>query len=445
MDEDDYASKINVAMSYPDIIQEKRNLPPMKTLLTVTVCLLLFLQAQAQTTLSLSDCYEKAEANYPLVRQQKLLETTKAFSVENASKGHLPQISLGGQATYQSDVTQIPIEMPGIVPLDKDQYRIFGEVSQTLYHGGMVRQRVRTEELNGEVEQAQLTVDLYQVKNRINDLFFGILLLRDQISQSALVKDDLNSALKKTEAGLAYGVAMRSAADVLRAELLRVDQRAIELEAAMKAYRDMLGVFIGQPLTDNIVLIKPAFTADQNDEVLRPELKLFDLQKTKLEASRSLLTSSKAPKLDLFVQAGYGRPALNMLENEFKFYYIGGIRLSWMLSGFYTLGKEKEIIALREQSLDAQKETFLFNTGLSARQQDSEIVKLRRLIDVDAEIITLRTRVKETASVQLEQGVITATDFVREVNAADQAVQSRVLHETQLLMAQAKYEFTTGH
>jgi outer membrane protein TolC len=259
------------------------------------------------------------------------------------------------------------------------------------------------------------------------------------------VKDDLNSALKKTEAGLANGVAMRSAADVLQAELLRIDQRAIELEAAMRAYRDMLGVFIGQPLADNVVLAKPALESDHEIEVQRPELKLFDLQQAKLGASRSLLTSSKAPKLDLFVQAGYGRPALNMLENEFKFYYIGGIRLSWMLSGFYTLGKEKELLALRSQSVDVQKETFLFNTGLSARQQDSEIAKLRRLIDVDAEIIALRKRVKETASVQLEQGVISASDYVREVNAADQAAQSRVLHETQLLMAEAKYEFTTGH
>lgn len=417
----------------------------MKCLLTLVSLMLLFSHARGQATLTLSDCYQRAETNYPLLRQQNLIEATKAFSIENASKGHLPQITLAGQATYQSDVTQIPIEMPGIVPLEKDQYRAFAEVSQTLYHGGMVRQQVRAEELNGEVEQAQLTVDLYQVRNRINDLFFGILLLQEQVRQTSLVKDDLNTALKKTEAGLTYGVAMRSAADMLRAELLHIDQRTIELEASMKAYRDMLGVFIGQPLAGDLVLAKPKFNLDEEPALQRPELRVFDLQKQKLEANRSLLSSSRAPKLDFFVQGGYGRPALNMLENEFKFYYIGGIRLSWLLSRFYTLGKEKEILALRQQSVDAQKETFLFNTGLTARQQRSEIAKLRRLIAVDAEIITLRTRVKETASVQLEHGVISADDYIREVNAADQAEQNRVLHETQLLMAEAKYRFTTGY
>jgi outer membrane protein TolC len=417
----------------------------MKTLVTAVFFFTLLSHARGQKTLTLSDCYERAKANYPLIRREALIESTRTFSMDNASKGHLPQITFAGQATYQSDVTRIPIEMPGIVPLDKDQYRIFAEVSQALYHGGLVKQQVRGEALNAEVERGQLAVDLYQLRSRVNDLFFGILLLQAQLRQSALVKEDLNSALRKTEAGLANGVAIRSAADVLRAESLRADERAIELQAGLSAYREMLGTFIGGPLADDVMLEKPQLLTVPDESVQRPELHLFDLQKQRIDASMDLMSAGKKPKLELFIQGGYGRPGLNMLDNDFASFYLGGVRLSWLLSGYYTFGKEKQLLALREQSLDVQKEIFLFNTQLAARQQNADVSRLQKLIKVDEDIIALRRRVKQTASVQLEEGVVSASDYVREVNAADQAEQNRVLHETQLLMAEAKYQFTIGH
>jgi hypothetical protein len=158
-----------------------------------------------------------------------------------------------------------------------------------------------------------------------------------------------------------------------------------------------------------------------------------------------MLSARKKPKIELFVQGGYGRPGLNMLKNEFSFYYLGGIRFNWLLSGFYNFRREKQILDLRQQSIDLQKETFLFNTGLTLNQHDTEIRKLQRLTEVDDEIIGLRARIKQTASVQLEEGVISSADYIREVNAEDQARQNRVLHETQLLMAKAKYQYTSGN
>lgn len=413
--------------------------------LAVAFVLLAFSVADGQVKLTLRECMEKGEANYPLIRQRKLLETTRAFSIENVSRGQLPQVSLGGQATYQSEVTRIPFDVPGAEPLDKDQYRVFGEISQTLYHGGLVRQQVRAEEANAATEEAKLEVELYQVRNRINDLFFGIILLQEQIRQSNLVRDDLAATLRKTEAAIINGVAIRSAGDVLRAESLRVDQRIIELRSTRKSYREMLGLFINEPLGDTVVFEKPTMTTREEEDIARPELELFRFQRQALDVSRGLLGARKRPRLEFFVQGGYGRPALNMLENEFRFYYIGGVRLSWLLSGYYTFAKEKQLLTVRQQSLDVQRETFLFNTRLTLRQELGEFEKLRGLMEVDDEIIALRTRVKETASVQLEQGVISASDYVREVNAEDRAIQDRVLHEVQLLMAQARYEFTNGH
>lgn len=418
----------------------------MKRIVFLIFQMLIIPFAFAQEELTIGECYERAESNYPLIRQRALIAKSKAYSIENASKGVLPQIMIGGQATYQSDVTQVPFSMPGmeIETLSKDQYKVFGEVSQTLYNGGVVRQQKQLEEVNGRVEEQKLEVELYQLKNRINELYFGVLLIREQIAQSELVKQDIASGLKKTEASIANGTALKSAGDVLRAELLKTDQRIIELQATGEAYREMLGLFINQQVNENTVLEKPQ-AETPTKEIRRPELALYTLQQQNIDVSRALLSARKRPKIELFVQGGYGRPALNMLKNSFDMYYIGGVRFSWMLSGFYTFEKEKQILDLRRQSLDAQKETFLFNTRLTLGQQDTEITKLQRLIAVDRDIITLRTQVKQTASAQLEQGAITSTDYVREVNAEDQAKQNLALHETQLLMASAKHQFTSGN
>jgi hypothetical protein len=403
-------------------------------------------QAYAQERLTLDDCYRRAEANYPLIRQKELILKSKALLLANAATGVLPQVLLGGQATYQSDVTQVPFSMPGreIEPLSKDQYKVFAEVSQTLYQGSLVRQQKTMEEVNGAVEEQKLAVELYQVKGRVNELFFGILLLQEQVAQNALVKQDIAVGLRKVQASIANGTALKSAGDVLQAELLRADQRLIELQSSQQTYKDMLGLFINTAVGDSAVLERPAMTMNQ-ETVNRPELSLYTLQKQSIAVSRDMLAARRRPKVELFVQGGYGRPALNMLENQFNLYYIGGVRFSWLISGFYTFGREKQVLELRQQGLDVQQETFLFNTGLTLRQYGAEVAKLQRLIQVDEEIIGLRQKVKQTASLQLEQGTITSNDYVREVNAEDQARQSLVLHETQLLMARALHQFTSGN
>jgi outer membrane protein TolC len=307
-----------------------------------------------------------------------------------------------------------------------------------------VQQQKTMEEMNGAVEDQKLAVELYQVKNRVNELFFGILLLQEQAAQNELVKQDIAAGIKKTQASIANGIALKSAGDVLQAELLRADQRLIELQSSQQTYKDMLALFINAAIDDSTVFERPAMAAGK-ETINRPELSLYTLQKQSIALSCDLLAARRKPKVELFVQGGYGRPALNMLENEFNLYYIGGIRFSWLLSGFYTFGREKQILALRQQGLDVQQETFLFNTGLTLRQHAAEIVKLQRLIAVDEEIIGLRQKVKQTASLQLGEGAITPTDYIREVNAEDQARQNLVLHQTQLLMARARHQFTSGN
>lgn len=397
----------------------------------------------AQDSLTLEACYVLAESNYPLVKQKRLIELTSEYSLQRAAMALLPQLSLGGQATYQSEVTRIPVDMPRVEPLSKDQYRVFAEVSQTLYHGNAIVRQKRLEEVNATAEAQKLDVDLYAVRGRINDLFFGILLLQEQEKLAALKKTDLNAALRKVEASVSNGTAIRSAALVLKAEVLRVDQRLLEISSTAHAYREMLAGFINKRITGETALSTPRIDTSAVF-IDRPEMRMFESQKRMIEANKSLLEAQRQPKIAVFVQGGYGRPALNMLENEFDIYYLAGLRFSWPLSAGYTLRKDKQILDIRQESLDVQKENFVFNTGLQMTQHRADIAKLQKLLAVDRDIIALRKQVREAAAVQLEEGVITSADFIREVNSEDEARQNLALHQIELVLAQVKYRFTSG-
>jgi outer membrane protein TolC len=294
------------------------------------------------------------------------------------------------------------------------------------------------------IQQQNLEVELYKLKDRINQLYFGALLIDEQYNQNELLKKDIQTGIDKTSAALANGNEFKSNVDKLKAELLKANQRSIELKASRKAYIDMLGLFMNKALDENIKLNKPNTVVTQ-ETIHRPELKLYDYQRQSYDVQNKLISTRNMPKFSLFFQGGLGQPSpVNMLSNKLSTYYIGGLRLNWALTSFYTSSKERQIIAINQNIINTQRETFLFNTNITLKQQNSEITKLQQLITSDDEIIILRTSVKEASNAQLENGVITVNDFLREVNAEDQARQSKLLHETQLLMAQYNYQTTAG-
>lgn len=403
---------------------------------------------QAQSPLTIEMCHELARNNYPLIQQKQLIEQSTAYSIANIGSGHLPQISINAQATYQSDVTQVPMAAPGfnIEPLSKDQYKIFGEVSQSLYDGGAIKGQKSLTETKGHVEDQQLEVELYKIKERINQLFFGILLVDEQTAQIELLQKDLERNIKRAEAAVKNGTAFKMSVELLQAENLKATQRMIETQSMREAYITMLGYFINQPLDETTVLTRPTVLTFEDQPVLsRPELTLFNYQRELLGAQYELGKTKTLPRVGLFLQGGYGKPALNQLKNEFDTYYLGGIRLNWSLSGFYNSKRDKQLRDLNLQQVNAQKETFEFNTNLLTTQQKQELNKLNKLIEVDDQIIELRTSIKTTAEAQQENGVITTNDYLRELNAEDQAKQNRLLHEMQLLMALYAYQITIGN
>lgn len=413
----------------------------------VTLCFLIacssVLHAQPQS-LSLDSCYVLAKRNYPLIKKYELIDKSKEYSIENIAKGFLPQINIAGQASYQSDVTTFPKSIPGVPVLSKDQYKIYAEVNQPIYDGGIIKEQKKIQEASSMADRQQLEVELYKLKDRINQLYFGILLIDEQLKQNALAKNDIQLGLDKVNAQIANGAALRSNASVLKAELLKVGQQTIELKSNRKALIDMLELFVHKSIDENTVFNKPPEIISPI-EINRPELSLFDSQSKILDAQNNLITAQNNPKLSFFAQGGFGKPAFNILSNDFDPFYIGGLRLSFPLTGFYTVKNNRSLINLKKQNINVEKETFLFNTQFTLKQQSTDITKLQQFLKLDDEIIPLREGVKKAALAQLENGVINSGDYLREVNAEDNARQTKILHEIQLLLAQYKVVNTTGN
>lgn len=403
------------------------------------------LPAQELKHLTLQQAYDLSRANYPVIRQKDLVEKTKSLTIDNLRKALLPQLSLGGQASYQSDVTSIPVPLPGVEAISKDQYKVFAELNQLLYDGGVTREQERFQEYNAAVEDQKLEVELYRIRERVNQLYLGILFLSEQEKLVDLVKSDIQTGIDRVAVQVENGVAFRSSLNMLKAELLKAGQRTIELRNARSGMTDALVLFLGKPLAADVQLEKPAPVLILSaDPVGRPEIKLFnDQQKLALQQEK-LITARSRPKASLFVQGGYGRPALNQLKNEFDLYYIGGLKLNWSLGSLYTRKKEKELLSVNRNILDIQREAFILNTHAQLRQQEAEIRKWSELVASDQDIISLRSSVTEAAKAQLENGVITPADYLRELNAEDQARQSLITHELQMIQAQINYQTIAG-
>jgi outer membrane protein TolC len=404
------------------------------------------LYAQQSGAFSIEDVYQLARKNYPLIKQRDLITKTKDYSVSNVAKGYLPVFSVNGQATYQSTVTSFPFQVPGItVPqFSKDQYKFYAEADQVIYDGGIIKNQKQTAEANEVVQQQNLEVELYALYDRVNQLFFGALLIDQQLKQNDLLKHDLQNGIDKAKALVANGVAYRSSVDELSAQFLQAQQARVELSATKKAYLDMLGLFINTKLKDSTILERPAAPV-LTDNISRPELLAFDNQKKIYDLRGKLLGDQLKPRISFFAQGGYGRPGLNFLNNNFAWYYIGGLRLSWNFGSLYTLKDQRHLLDVGKESLDIQKETFLFNTKIAQQQQDANVEKYAGLIQNDDTVIALRTSVKNAAYAQLENGVLSAHDYINEVNAEDQARQNRILHEVELLQAQYSYQNIMGN
>jgi outer membrane protein TolC len=399
-------------------------------------------------SLTLDSCQVKGRNNYPLLKQYGLIEKTADYNIKNANIGYLPQLSISAKATYQSEVTKLPITIPGVVipELTPDQYQATLEVTQLIWDGGVTLAQKQNIKANADAEKQKLEVDLYALRDRINQLYFGILLLDGQLEQNKILQEELKNNLDKIKSLVKNGLATLADLDAVKVEQLNAIQRETELKSTRKSFVQMLSAFIGTEITENTILERPIMkNVNNNPEVKRPELLLLDAQNKILDTQKNILTTSNLPKIGAFIQGGYGKPGLNMLTNEFSAFYIGGLRLSWNISGFYTQKNNLLKIETGKKNIEVQKETFLFNNSLLTKQQLNEIEKLKSTINTDDEIIGLKNNIKKTTESKLQNGTATVTDLLRDINSESIAKQTRILHEIQLYSTYYQYLNNTNN
>ncbi|HNF02223.1 MAG TPA: TolC family protein [Ferruginibacter sp.] len=402
--------------------------------------------AQSARTLTLEQCYDLLAKTSPLAQQKALTITAGNLAEKNLNLKWLPQADLNAQATYQSDVTSVPIKLPNlsIDEPSKDQYKGTLDLVQPVFDGGVTGTQKKIQRATTNIESQKVEVDLYQLRSRVNTYFFTALLMDENIRIMELTKADLENNIRKVSAQAANGIATNSNVDVLKAELLKVSQRIIEYQANRKSAIEMLEVLTGSPIDAHTSFVKPAMLADKDETISRPELKLFDYQKQQFRLQSRLIQAKANPKVSLFGTGGYGRPALNMLKNEFQWYYLGGVKLSIPITGQFTRQREMKVMRMQEQIVEKQREAFLSNNRQLQVQQKNELEKYGQLIGSDAEIVGLRTKIKENASVRLANGIITSSDYITELNAENQAMLAQKLHEVQWLQAQYNYKLIIG-
>lgn len=417
---------------------------------TLLLCIILFsastLYAYGQI-ITIDECQDKAVANYPAIVRYDIIEKTKEFNIANASKAYLPQGTLSAQGTWQSDVTSFQLDMPGLqIPtIDQDQYRFVAELNQLIWDGGRVSAQKNSLEANAELEKRKLNNEIYTLRERVNNLYFGILLMREQLNQLGILEDELQRNYDNVQIYVQNGLANETDLNVVRVEQLKASQQRVSIESNLEAYIQMLSVLIGEQLDSDIIFVKPDPESTLILPVIdRPEMLMFEAQDNAIESQKSLLNARVMPTIGAFAQGGYGKPGLNMFNNEFTPYFLGGVRLSWNFSNLYTLKNDRRKIDLQKSAVNSQRETFLQNLNIVIPQQQIEIEKFRKTMQHDEEIISLQTQIRKTAEVKVENGTMTVSDLIKEINAEEFAKQAKVLHEIQFLMSVYSLKYTTN-
>ena len=420
----------------------------MRKLLFILMTLPLAVQGQ-----TLQECQQAAERNYPLIRQYGLIEQTTALTVENIGKAWLPQVTATAQATYQSDVTAWPEQMQAVYQqmglnmkgLRKDQYRVGIDVSQTVYDGGAIRSQKDIARMQGEVEQAQTEVTMYQVRRRVNEMYFALLLADEQIRLNADLEKTLAGSEEKLSAMFHRGTASESDYLSVKAERLKVVQQGEDIKAQRKSLAMMLSTFCGIEVRNPS---KPAAITRTTTSTLtsRPELKVIEARLRLADVQEESLDAALKPRLGVFAQGFYGYPGYNMFEDmmhhRWSWNGMVGARLSWNIGALYTRKNDKAKIQLMRDMAENSRDVFMYNNTLEQIQQNENIDRYRRMMQADDEIVSLRTSVRQAAESKLSHGIIDVNDLLKEINAENSAQTQRTIHEIQMLKEMYELSFT---
>ena len=414
----------------------------MQNNLTTILLLIFSIASYSQQKLTIEECYALAEKNYPLAKQINLLQQKSTYEIDALNKAKLPKIDLNAQATYQSDVIGLPTTLPGVESLNKDQYRATLDVNQLLYNGGMIAANTKLKEAQTLTQQQQVEVNLYQLKSRINYSYMMILLWQDQRELLITKQNTIHSKIREVKSGVKNGAILPASEQVLEAELLKLEQALTENSFQRIKEIQNLSSLTTTTIAENAVLERPITAFKANGT--RPEIKFFDLQQDQIEASKNIIAKSNSPKLNAFGQAGYGNPGLNMLNNSFEDFYIVGLKLNWNVLDWNKSKTDKQALDIAKEVVATEKETFETNNQMQLNELQSEISKIEIIIKTDSQIIHLREKVVQSFDSQLQNGVITSSDYITELNQLFDAKTNQKVHQTQLELAKINYQTIKG-
>ena len=420
----------------------------MKSRKLLFIVMLFFIVSGAKAqSISLNDCQKMARDNYPAISRFSIIEQSKNYTLSNANKAYLPQLSLEAKATYQSDVITIPIDMPGLeIPVpDKDQYQVVAQANQIIWDGGKIAAKKEIIKAGAKAEEKQLESEIYALKERVNGLYFGILLIQEQLKQQTVLEKELQRNYNKVESYIENGVANQADLSAVKIEMLRTGQQRIQMESAYSAYLQMLSILIGEKLAEDVDFAKPPVLNNNSLVTInRPELDLFLAQQATIDAQTKDIKSSIMPVIGAFAQGGYGKPGLNMLQNEFDTFFLGGVKLSWNIGNLYTWKNNVKMNELKKLNIDSQRGTFIHNLNLQISQQQSEVQKYTKTMKDDQEIIVLQQEIKDAAESKVENGTMTVSDMLKELTALEMAKQAKLLHEIQYMQSVYALKNTTN-
>lgn len=403
--------------------------------------------AHAQTTLD--ECIGWAYDNYPQIKEMSLIEMTKGIDLKNAAYAWLPHLNISGKATWQSEVVEMPMDIPGMdINIPHDQYGLTAEFTQQIWDGGTSRSQKELAEAGAEVKKTQLETNLWSIRSRVQNVFLGIILIDKQLELNRLLRESLERSSEEVKSRMAAGVALPSDLDQVNVNILSCLQQRASLDADRKSYVKILGLLTGRDMTD-VELAVPQDAVNYVDDgardfETRPEMAFYAAQLKQNEFQRRQLNTLISPKLNLSLQGGYGRPGMNMLSGDFSGYFVAGLKLQWNIGALYTRGLDKRRVNADAQKIDLTRKSFILNSSVEAEQKNNAILKARDVLEKDSEIIGLRQRIRASGENQYREGTIKMNDYLSMLDEEYKAKANESMHEVQLMMAVYDMKNTIG-
>lgn len=408
-------------------------------ILSILIIMYIWANTYAQNSISLSECIEAATLHSPLAATLPLIRENESLQYQQLQTNYLPQTSLNGQVSWQSQVTSLPIKLPNlnIEAPAKDQYKLTLDVTQNVWDGGTTKAQQNLQAANARAEEMKVISDIYGLKEQVSSLYFSVLLVDKQKNLLLTSKKDLNTKIAKIQGAVDNGTAIKANIWSLEARMMEIDQQLFDLQNRKISALNSLTLLTGKTFTEDISLDAPIISTTNLSEIDRPEIHVLEAQQQALAVNSELIKAKNMPKVSAFATGGYGRPGFNFLSRDFQFYAIVGAQVKVPLSHFYTKTNvmENAQIEVGQKKMEQQKQNILLATKVRLSAQQQEVTRLNALIETDNKLIAMREKIRQTVEVQWENGIITNNEYIAEVNNEELAKQNKILHEVQLLQA----------